>query len=487
MASKLLNSYGLFGIISVVLLYMGFSLNSYGAADFIRHYDISYTFMNDPKTFPEFHFSGIFLTFDRWSESTVLGRLAKSRRDGLLSSGGFVGRFYGNSPDLPAGVDARRFEHAYQYKIYLDESMDSNSDNFYPYKSHFGGQALVLSVLDRVIGGDNSFKLAFYYHFMSAMSAIMISLIIFWFAKESGLFTGWLLIISYCLFCYPTLFAKSLWWALWAFYIPFVFFLYMLRREELVLKQFSNANLFAIGFFAMMIKMFFNGFEFICTVGFMTLVPLVYYALKNRWNYRLFLIRAVSSIFGISVAVLTSCLLLCMQFTLVDEKFGDGVAHLHDCFLRRTGIGNTVTATEVELEQRGQTNLSSILKYYVSAPVVVDLNSLGIKPTISTGPLLILFNSVAVLLFFVEVVCKRNTTCHSIKALIVSQWFSIIPPLSWFLLFKQHSFIHKPQDPIVWYMPYMFFGIALCGVSLRRIIGVVRGKLIIRNKASGVG
>ncbi len=296
MLSRMSSSIVFFSILSVIMLYIGFSLNFYKATDYERYYDRSYSFMRDSEVFPEFIFEDIFLTFDRWSESFVMGRLVKSRKDGPLSSGGFVGRFYDNIPEPLDGVSKVLFRHAYQYKLYLNESMDSEVNQFHAYKSQFGGQAFLLSVLDRIMVGKNSFKLKFYYHLMAAMSAVIIFIIILWFAKEFGLLTGWLLVISFSLFCYPTLYAKSLWWVLWAFYIPFLMFLYMLRKEELSLRNFPHGNFIIVGFCSMIIKIFFNGFEFITTTFFMPLVPLFYYSIKNNWDARLLLIRIMFSV-----------------------------------------------------------------------------------------------------------------------------------------------------------------------------------------------
>jgi len=52
-------------------------------------------------------------------------------------------------------------------------------------------------------------------------------------------------------------------------------------------------------------------------------------------------------------------------------------------------------------------------------------------------------------------------------------WNSILAPLSWFVLFKGHSFVHKQQDPIVWFMPFMFYGIGLLGITAEKFLRAV--------------
>jgi hypothetical protein len=409
-----------------------------------------------------------------------MGRLVKSRKDGPLSSGGFVGRFCDNIPEPLAGVSELRLRHAYQYKLYLNESLDSEINQFKSYKSQFGGQALLLSILDRIMVGKNSFRLKFYYHLMAAISAVIIFIIILWFAKEFDLLTGWLMVISFSLFCYPTLYAKSLWWILWAYYIPFLMFLWMLRKEELSLRNLSYGNFIVVGFCSMIIKIFFNGFEYITTTFLMPLVPLFYYSIKNKWDARLLFIRFVFSVCGISLAIAISFMLLSFQFFIAGERFEDGLNHIQHSFLKRTQIDKTA-GRELAIVQRSKPKLNDVLKYYISQwkdvlkwyisrPDVIRFHNLGVNRVLKIRHFLIIFISISFILIFVIKIIRKKMVPPKIKALIISLWFAIIPPLSWFIVFSQHSLHHMKQDPIVWYMPYMFYGIALCGIFLKEIL-----------------
>ena len=48
-------------------------------------------------------------------------------------------------------------------------------------------------------------------------------------------------------------------------------------------------------------------------------------------------------------------------------------------------------------------------------------------------------------------------------ALMAILWVSLAAPLSWFIIFKGHSYIHTHMNPIVWYMPFMLLGFVLTG------------------------
>jgi hypothetical protein len=51
-----------------------------------------------------------------------------------------------------------------------------------------------------------------------------------------------------------------------------------------------------------------------------------------------------------------------------------------------------------------------------------------------------------------------------ITPLVVATWVSILAPLSWFFVFKSHSYIHTHINFVVWQMPFTLFGFATWGV-----------------------
>jgi hypothetical protein len=57
-----------------------------------------------------------------------------------------------------------------------------------------------------------------------------------------------------------------------------------------------------------------------------------------------------------------------------------------------------------------------------------------------------------------------------ITALIGATWFAILAPLSWFVIFKAHSYIHTHMNAITWHMPFTLFGFALTGFVISNIM-----------------
>ncbi|MBT7188802.1 MAG: hypothetical protein HN560_03500 [Anaerolineae bacterium] len=57
-------------------------------------------------------------------------------------------------------------------------------------------------------------------------------------------------------------------------------------------------------------------------------------------------------------------------------------------------------------------------------------------------------------------------------ALLVTAWYSTLAPLSWFVVFKAHAYIHTSLDFLVWQMPFMFFGLALSGYAIQYLYAI---------------
>jgi hypothetical protein len=71
----------------------------------------------------------------------------------------------------------------------------------------------------------------------------------------------------------------------------------------------------------------------------------------------------------------------------------------------------------------------------------------------------------------IVLLARKGVSNHCIErsqciALLVTAWFSILAPLSWYFIFKAHSYVHTHMNFIVWQMPFTFFGFALCGLAI---------------------
>ena len=460
-------SVAVYAVVSFAALYLGYAWNLWRAVDFRLYTDRRCAFMEAPEILGPDPLPDDLLTFDRYSEGLVIGRLIANRTRGFFWQGGFVGRF----TDLPVsaeGVKPQLFASGYQYKLYLDPPPDYQPEGYGMYQSHIGGQALFTGVLDAVLPLDNGTKLRVFYHVMAALTALAFVLITLWFYAEFGAFTGWFLTVAFCLLSLPTLYARNLWWVIWAFYIPFVVMVYLYRREASGSGPLSLRRLFLLMLAAMLVKLFFNGCEYITTAVVMALVPQCYYAIRDRWLPGRFLSRAGISAVACVLAIGLFFVALSFQYVLAGETFMDGVRHIGERFLVRTRGGQEVLE---ELGGREPLSLFALLRWYFTVPVVLDLRKMGLDQVFGMKWVIVLYLSVTVGWAVTWRRWRSADRKARMTALLVTLWLSALAPCSWFVIFKGHSDVHRTLAGIIWYMPFMFYGVALLGVSLQTLIG----------------
>ena len=404
-----------------------------------------------------------FDTHQRDTESLIIGRMVKSRQDGIFSVGGLTGA--GIADIQQKWITSSQIDN--QYSAYLNKH---SFDKFSPYMSQIGGQGIIFSLLDRRIPLSPQIKLWSFYVLTALFSAIALTAIINWFYEEFG---GWvaIFVVGSAVFSqWLTVFGKNLWWSLWAFYLPMIVVLYLLKRHRVP----SNHQFIRFGiliFISVLIKCFINGFEYITTTLIMMVTPCVYYAVLDRWNRHQYLKWTLAAVGGSSVAIFFSLIILCFQIGAAKDGFMDGVAHVIYSFGKRThgeaGGFPEVYAASLEAGTVG------VVVTYVNG-IFFDLNNyLSVTNSfisnfllkIRYGYLIVLFMLMSTLLFLRSEKMMAERRQHSI-ALIWTTWFSILAPLSWYVIFKAHSYIHTHMSFLLWQMPFTFFGFAVFGTAV---------------------
>lgn len=330
-----------------------------------------------------------------------------------------------------------------------------------------GGQGMIFSLFDGLMPLSPKIKLGCFYVLTGLLSAIALTTIIGWFYEEFG---GWVAICvtgSVVFSQWLTVFGKNLWWSLWAFYLPMLVVLYFLKGHRVPAnRQFIRFGILI--FIAVSIKCFINGFEYITTTLLMMMVPFVYYVILDKWSGRQCLKWMLTAGLGSGVAIFVSLVMLCVQIGAVKDGFMDGVAHVIWSFGKRT-YGEprdypTVYAASLEAGTIG------VIITYMNG-VFFDLNNyLSSANAFVTDSLfkiryyyLIVFFIVMSILLFIRSTAKQP---KQYIALIWTAWFSILAPLSWYVIFKAHSYIHIHMSFLLWQMPFTLFGFAVFGSAV---------------------
>ena len=435
--SKLVRKIALWAL-SIGLLFFGFFANTWRVAD-----------------------QNWFATHQKDTEAHVMGRMVKSRQDGIFSAGGLNGWGTAKSTDAEWIPSA---ELGPQYTAYL---YNLSFDKFSTYNSQPGGQGMVFSLLDRLIPLSPQTKLTLFYILTALLSAGALTCIVGWFYEEFG---GWVAICvigSAVLSQWLTVFGKNLWWSLWAFYLPMIAVMYYLKRHRVPAdRQFTKFGI------AVSIKCFINGYEYITTTLIMMLVPFVYYVILDKWSPRQCVKWTLAAGIGSGVAIFLSFIMLCFQIGAAKDGFMDGVEHIIWSFGKRT-YGEAADFPPVYAASLNAGTLSVVITYmngifFDFNNYLPDLNAFisNLLLKIRYYYLIVLFIGMSALLFWRSNKETLTEQRQHYIALIWTTWFSILAPLSWHVIFKAHSYIHTHMSFLLWHMPFTLFGFAVFGAAV---------------------
>ena len=410
-----------------------------------------------------------FDTHQRDTESLIVGRMVKSRQDGIFSAGGLTGA--GITTNIQQQwISSNQIEA--QYAAYLNKH---SFDEYSQYMSQPGGQGILFSLFDRLIPLSSQIKLWAFYVLTALLSAIALTAIIGWFYEEFGWWVAIFVAGSAVLSQWLTVFGRNLWWSLWAFYLPMIAVMYYLKRHRVP----ANRQFIRFGtliFIAVFVKCFINGFEYITTTLIMMMVPCIYYAILGKWSRHQCMKWTLAAVYGSGVAIFLSLTLLCFQIGSVKGSFPDGVGHVLYSLGKRTH-GNAQSFPDVYAASLEASTIGVLITYVKG--VFFDLNNYlshtnsfvsNFLLKVRYAYLIVLFIVMSALLFLrsnKKIMAKRQQR-HI--ALIFTTWFSILAPLSWYVIFKAHSFIHTHMSFVLWQMPFTFFGFAVFGAAVIAVI-----------------
>jgi Na+/H+-translocating membrane pyrophosphatase len=155
--------------------------------------------------------------------------------------------------------------------------------------------------------------------------------------------------------------------------------------------------------------------------------------------------------------MLLNAILFSYQLSTLKGSFFYGLKYMLYCFLKRSH-GNSSDFPE-GFKASLESNVFDVLRTYLNAHGI----SIG-RQSFHFNTIIIIFIIFSLISIFSKKISPTNYKYRSKNiALIITTWVSILAPLSWFIVFQAHSYIHTTFDEIVWYMPFTLFGTALIG------------------------
>ena len=392
-----------------------------------------------------------FSSFQKDVEAYVIGRLVLSREQGIFSSGGLLG--WGD-------VDGTKMNEIgdKDYQHQFDTYLNGLSFNTYLAKeSHPGFQGIFFSALDRISPLAPGFNLRLFRILAAGMFAAILAGVILWFSWELGWLPAIFVLISILISQWMTLFGRNLFFVSGLFYLPMLLLLFRLYREGMG-NPFSQGNLFWLIFATILLKCLFNGYDFILPTLCMAASPLVYYGVKNRWDRRMFISRFINVVFASLAAILTSLVVLSIQNMFASGNFSQGLAYILETVNRRVLV-NDPNLPSIYAEAKNASTWS-ILKVYLSESYFDRLR-------VPYYAVIVLFAIVSAAQTWLEKIMPARST-EGI-ALVAATWFSLLGPLSWYIIFKSVAYFHTHMNYLPWHMPFTLFGFGLCGFFVQSL------------------
>lgn len=378
----------------------------------------------------------------------VVARLVKSRQDGIFSAGGLMG--LGDVTDI--GYESRTNRH--QFSTYFDHG---TFQTYYVYKSNPGLQTIFYGLFDKVFSFSGEQKLKILRALTALFTAIVFGLMTAYFAAEFGLLAGILTLAFALVSMWIVLPAGSIFWDYWAFYAPFLASASMLA-DAAKTGEYRARKIHAILYIAMLIKVLFSGFDLTTTVLVMATVPFLFYAMYQRWELKTFLVRMVNVGLVLLAATVTGLAVLGVQIIAEAGSLSYAYTYIVERFTSHTGGNYEYFDPAAPIRK---IHVMEVLPKYLLMPSV-DLPRFGIH--ILYWHLIVLF-----LLFTLIFIFKHRIQGdlwqlpRKSLAMMTATWYSILAPISWYVIFRPHSFIHTHVNTMGWQMPFTLLGFAFCG------------------------
>ncbi|QJI20328.1 MULTISPECIES: hypothetical protein [unclassified Pseudomonas] len=386
-----------------------------------------------------------FLSHQLDSEALVVGAINKTQKYGFLSEGGYLGTFPTNS-----------------YENYLRGSEPVGE--FRPYTSSAGVQGIFYIGADkalRAIGVESGASRLNALRLFNSMSvAAVISVFAIIVCLEFGLFSSVFTVVVLSVSQWLVVFGDNLYWVFYLVLLPFVVSGVLLKIEEQG-RDIGRA-LFICIFFSVYAKSL-AGFEYISTVLVSSVIPLVYFSIKNQCGISYFVRRLISiSVAGVG-AFFAALITYIIKLGAEQGSISSGLEILKLIVLKRTN-GDPLSVPESYRASLESGYFEVISKYFNA--VAFDFGSMfGVGLNVTFGSVIVLLLVISLLQ-----VCIKNKRLISKSAdqrkslaLLASLWVSILAPISWHILAKGHSYVHTHMNSVLWYLPFLILAFAYVG------------------------
>ncbi len=326
-----------------------------------------------------------------------------------------------------------------------------NSDliNFVPYRSQFGLQGIVFPKIYSLL----SCKLSFLYKINSFFFALIIIALVFAYSEIFSFEFALVFLLSIALSPWLTSVAKNLYWISFSWFLPALMgaYLYLARTK---LKKFSFILLLYLSFVVKCLA----GYEYISSVILLSAAPFLYAQISSLWSnskwssLNLFFLVCFLGVLGFMTALL-------IHANMRSTSLIDGLTAIYQLDVKRRTYGDPNAFASVPAPSLSASLLDVLKIYFYNWPTDIIKGIPGTR-------FCLLF------CFAILIIIYRFVSLHSEKYRDLGIFVAfLLPPISWLILAKAHSFAHTQLNFSLWYFGTIAAILYICLIGLK--IGVI--------------
>ena len=349
-------------------------------------------------------------------------------------------------------------------------SLDENG----AYISQFGLGGWLLSLLSSAVGAGE-FGTSVMQTVVAAASAAITTWVVIG-ARRIFSFGAAVLVLIALLQPFPTFIAQSIYWLIPLKLLPAIVIVLLLSRRD------RRPLLLGAVMAGVTVPVLLSGYEWVTMVVALPLAALTYFAVRDGWALKAFLVRVAALAAGTVVALVAA---LGLHFAQLSIKTGSaqlGLAELITVVVKRTGAG-TAAIPEVYAESLAASPMT-VLERYFSMPIFGSPDYLAerghvLLPSLYTVGVLLVVCTILIVSRFAARPAVADDALLRWQAAGVAWFVGLLGPLGWILLARPHSFIHPFINPILWYLPAIPLGLALLWGPVVEGVRSLRGRPVL--------
>lgn len=424
----------------------------------------------------------VFLNKTPSNEAFIVGRLAYSEQVGLFKNITLTTRA------LPILTDTESEDYKRFFSTGgLSESMDGYVNKkpinrFFNYYSKTAIHGFLYSLGDYIFDPDPESYLQFLIVQKSLCFSFCLVLLSLWFARVYNIYAALLIILSLLFSPIMTYMARALYFVPHTFYINLLVGCYFLHNDLTGKKIFGLKHYVILGIL-MFYHMLFHSFEYLSTVGLTALLPFFFYGLLSKNDFRVSLKRFITIGFIYAFVFAIGFFGVLLQYKVATGKtLAGGMDHIASRHKLRGGTSqdmqDLIDAASTPQQKKKLENLFAItnMSLLETIELFLDQDGFGIYDKnrvvggIKYSGYLIIFIISSLILLFSTFKQKWRYDDNVPWVAVLSLIFAFCAPVSWFILFKQHSVQHYQFVVFIWFVPFMFFGLGVTGLAIEALI-----------------